>query len=73
MDRWISTERQKLLRDLYLAARCHVAHKLARGDHISHIVYLGSVTFAAHEFAHYAEAASFVLVTGHFLLSGWED
>lgn len=52
--------------------RCKLAHKLAHGDHLSHIAYLGSITFAAHEYAHYAEVVSFVLVSGHFILAGWE-
>jgi hypothetical protein len=67
------TVKHNRLVQAYMFARCKLAHKVAHGDHISHMVYLGSVTFAAHEFAHYAEVVSFVLVTGHFIMTGWED
>jgi hypothetical protein len=53
--------------------RCKLEHKLTHSDHLAHLVYLGSVTFAAHEFAHYAEVASFGLVAVHFVLTGWGE
>jgi len=62
----------KKLLELRKEVEHRLAHRLAHGEHLAHVVYLGGATFAAHELAHYAEIAGFALVLGHFVLSGWE-